>query len=449
MLQLFQPRPDLKAAHIFADHLEATLDLAEELELLHLIPDEHERAPGRDVLEGLDRLGAFVERAEALELSIAAKLELARTAARRIAQADARLSTFTKLFHSGTQSLVDLWPALADPGRRIFDSGHDPLTFLQARGVIDESRATLEGQKYLGTGADYRLLGTVKLGDFIELCDSCLKAIDRHYHIYEDDADWEAGRAYTLDRLREHRDEAIRVALGAAPAVIAAPVEIVASDAVDEAIELIEALTFPEDQRFRPDHPLIEDAIHLEDVPYALGPETMAGPIEIVEEAKSTVSQDVAEAGMPIDLAAEAVVDEPQPEASAVAEMAAEAPAAKPGLFAPVAAASRSLAAILARRKAAALAAKVPQAEAPIEAPEAEAILVDATLASIASADSVAATPDVLEPMTAGVPMAVSAENDTSIEAPIARRRGDSACRRRSVDRRSPAPRRCDRRTGA
>ena len=31
MLQLFQPRPDLKAAHIFADHLEATLDLAEEL----------------------------------------------------------------------------------------------------------------------------------------------------------------------------------------------------------------------------------------------------------------------------------------------------------------------------------------------------------------------------------------------------------------------------------
>ncbi len=393
MLQLFQPRPDLKAAHIFADHLEATLDLAEELELLHLIPSEHERAPGRDVLAGLDRIGAFVERAEALELSITAKLDLARAAARRIAHADARLSTFTKLFHSGTQPLVDLWPALADPGKRIFDSGHDPLTFLQARGVIDESRATLEGQKYFGTGADYRLLGTVKLADFIELCDSCLRAIDRHYHIYEDDADWEADRARTLDSLRENRDEAIRVALGAMPAVIDAPVEIIASDAVDEAIELIEALTFPEEKRFRPDHPLIEDAIHLEDVPYALGLDTVteAMPIEIIEEAASAAPRDVAGAEMPADLAAEAVIDEPQQEASAVAEVAAVAPAAKPGLFAPVAAAGRSLAAILARRKAAAVAAEAPQAVAPAAAAEADASSVDATLAAAESADIVAA----------------------------------------------------------
>ena len=417
MLQLFQPRPDLKAAHIFADHLEATLDLAEELELLHLVPSELERAPGRDVLAGLDRIGTFVERAEALELSITAKLDLARSAARRIAQADTRLSTFTKMFHSGTQALVDLWPELADPGKRIFDSGHDPLTFLQARGVIDESRATLEGQKYLGTGADYRLLGTVKLGDFIELCDTCLRAIDRHYHIYEDDADWEADRARTLDSLREHRDEAIRVALGAAPAVIDTPVEIVASDAVDEAIELIEALTFPEEKRFQPDHPLVEDAIHLEDAPYALGPETMAEvpPIEIVEEAVAAAPQDLAGAGMPADLAAEAIIDEPQPQARPGTEVIAVAPAAKPSLFAPVAAAGRSLAAILARRKAAAVAAVAPQAVAPAAAPEADASSVDATFAPSEYADIVAAQPDVLEPVTAGVPTAAS----TGIDAPI------------------------------
>lgn len=415
MLQLFQPRPDLRAAHLFADHLEATLDLAEGLELLYLIPSENERAPGCDVLAGVDRIGAFVEHAEAIELAIAAKLELARSAARRIANADPRLSTFTKLFHAGTQPLVDLWPELSDPGKRIFDGGHDPLTFLQARGVIDESRATLEGQKYFGTGSDYRLLGTVKLADFIELCDTCLRAIDRHYHIYEDDADWEAGRARTLDSLRENRNEAIRVALGAKPAVIDAPVEIVSSDAVDEAIELIEALTFPEEKRFRPDHPLIEDATHLDDVPYALGPETMAEvrPIEIVEEAVSAAPQDLTVAKMPVDLAAEAVIDEPQTEASAVAEVAAVAPAARPSLFAPVAAAGRSLAAILARRKAAA--AEAPQAMVPAAAAETEANSVDATPGPTESTDSLAAKPDTLEPVTAGVP----AVTGTGIDAPI------------------------------
>ena len=137
MLHLFERRPDLKAAHIFADHLEATIDLAEELELLHLILPESDATAETDVLAGLDRIGAFVERIEVIELAIAAKLDLARAAARRIADRDARLSTFSKLFHSGTQPLVDLYPALADPGGRIFDSGHDPLTFLQARGTID------------------------------------------------------------------------------------------------------------------------------------------------------------------------------------------------------------------------------------------------------------------------------------------------------------------------
>ena len=156
MLQLFAPRPDLKSAHVFADHLEATLDLAEELELLYLVPTADERAPGRDVLAGVDRVGAFVERIEALELAIAVKLERARAAARRIAQTDVRLSTFTRLFHAGTQPLVDLLPALADPGGRIFESGHDPLTFLQARAVLDESCCSLEGRRFLGTGISRR-----------------------------------------------------------------------------------------------------------------------------------------------------------------------------------------------------------------------------------------------------------------------------------------------------
>ena len=287
MLQLFERRPDLKSAHVFADHLEATLDLAEELELLHLILPEPDTTAGTDVLAGLDRIGTFVERIEVLELAIAAKLDLARAAARRIADRDARLATFSKLFHAGTQPLVDLYPSLADPGGRIFDSGHDPLTFLQARGTIDESRCTLEDQRYLGTGEDYLLLGTVKLGAFIELCDTCLKAIDRHYHLYEADSDWEASHAETLELLRQRREEdASGRALGAQAPVIDAPVEIVPPDAVDEAIDLIEALTFPEEKRFAPEAVDAEPADVWDALPVELSPDAMDdAPIELPADA--------------------------------------------------------------------------------------------------------------------------------------------------------------------
>ena len=311
MLQLFERRPDLKSAHVFADHLEATLDLAEELELLHLILPEPDATAGTDVLAGLDRIGTFVERIEVLELAIAAKLDLARAAARRIADRDARLATFSKLFHAGTQPLVDLYPSLADPGGRIFDSGHDPLTFLQARGTIDESRCTLEDQRYLGTGEDYLLLGTVKLGAFIELCDTCLKAIDRHYHLYETDSDWEASHAATLELLRQRREEAIRRALGAQAPVIDAPVEIVPPDAVDEAIDLIEALTFPEEKRFAPEAVDAEPADAWDALPVELSPDAM-------DEA-------------PIELPADAVEAEPAIEVAAEAEGAAEAEETRAG----------------------------------------------------------------------------------------------------------------------
>lgn len=378
MLQLFERRPDLKSAHVFADHLEATLDLAEELELLHLVLSEPDRLAGDDVLAGLDRVGAFVERIEVLELAIAAKLELARAAARRIALRDARLQTFSKLFHSGTQPLVDLYPSLADPGSRIFDSGYDPLTFLQARGAIDESCCTLEGLRFLGTGEDYLLLGTVKLGAFIELCDTCLKAIDRHYHLYDDDEDWEVSRTQTIEILRERRDEAIRQALGVPPPVVEAPVEILPANAVDEAIDLIEGLTFPEEIRFAAEPPAPAAEIE-EEAPLELSPEPVEeAPIELPADA---VEQDDAEAGAaiseappaaaleePVTPVATAVIEAPDTDTPVsidepVAAMAsfeesalelacpADVPAAKPGLFAPLASARRSLFGFLARRR--------------------------------------------------------------------------------------------------
>jgi hypothetical protein len=373
MLQLFQPRPDLKAAHVFADFLEAILDLAEELELLYLIPSDDEREPGSDVLPGLDRIGAFVERIETIEVAIAVKLGLARAAARRIAEADNRLQTFTKLFHAGTQPLVELCAELADPGRRIFESGHDPLTFLQARGVVDECRSTLESQSFLATGPDYRLLGTVKLGAFIELCDTCLQAIDRHYHLYADDAEWEAERALTLDILRERRDEAIRFALGAALPPIETPVEIVAAVAVEEAIELIEALTFPEERRFEVGPPPMVARDVPDEAPLVLGPETAAelAPVEIEELAEGPVEStaSVVPTETPVELSVESVVEGPAAEATPDAakttadSVEANEPAAKPSLLDPIAAAGRSLAAILARRKLAA--ARTPAAPAP------------------------------------------------------------------------------------
>ncbi|MEZ5924136.1 MAG: hypothetical protein R3D57_07100 [Hyphomicrobiaceae bacterium] len=418
MLQLFEPRPDLRSAHIFADHLEAVLDLAEELELLHLIPSDAERAPGGDVSAGLDRIGAFVERIEALELAIAVKLEHARAAAQRIARADARLSTFTRLFSSGTQPLVDLLPTLADPGGRIFESGHDPLTFLQARGVVDESSCSLEGRRFLGTGAEYLLLGTARLGAFIELCDTCLKAIDRHYHIYEDDADWEADRVETLELLRQTRDEAIRVAVGGEAPPIETPVEILPIDAVDEAIELIDALTFPEAQRFEiaPELP-VAPALDVEAVPIELEASALEEPAEAPDTADASASFET-----PLILDAEAIVEagsgpESEPEAARseaageTAETPADAAAAEtryPGLLGSLGAARRSLAGILAQRKTQ-IALKM-RTTAPVEP-------VDE--APVATAEPAVMLPDVTEGVETAVVAAESSMpvRDAALEA--------------------------------
>ena len=191
------------------------------------------------------------------------------------------------------------------------------------------------------------------------------------------------------------------------------------SDAVDEAIELIEALIFPEEMRFRTDHPLIEDAIHLEDVPYALGLDTATGvmPIEIVEEVVSAAPQ----AAMPVDLAAEAVIDEPQPQARAETEAIAVAPAAKPGLFAPVAAAGRSLAAILARRKAAAAAvAEARQAAVLPAAPQAASTPVEAALATPESEGAVVASLAAVQSEAADVATTGSSAIDAHVETSTA-----------------------------
>jgi hypothetical protein len=438
MLQLFQPRPDYQAAHTFADHLEATLDLAEELELLYLIPSEAERAPGRDVLPALDRTGAFVERIEAIEVAIAARLETARAAALRIAEADERLTTFTKLFRAGTQPLVDLWPELADPGRRIFESGHDPLTFLQARGVVDDRRSTLEGQKFLGTGADFRLLGTVKLGVFIALCDTCLKALDRHYHLYADDADWEAERARTLDILREQRDEAIRVALGAVPAPIEEPVEIIAADAVDEAIELIEALTFADESQLDAPSTSSVAGEPPEERPLALGPETAAGPapteIERVAEIPVELTETEAESDGPLDLAADAVVEESTDaegayQAPVVARDGEDAPGTRSAFLEPLVAAGRSIASVLARRKLAAARDALARAAAEPAEAWAEGSIAEAPPAM----DVVIEAAAPLEPNSiANAAVAAAAEASVDVPKPVPH--GLTAVRQRLVD---------------
>ena len=87
------------------------------------------------------------------------------------------------------------------------------------------------------------------------------------------------------------RDEAIRRALGAQAPVIEAPVEIMPPDAVDEAIELIEGLTFPEEQRFHPEpqesaaHPAQEDETPVELAPDAMDDVPYELPADAVEAA--------------------------------------------------------------------------------------------------------------------------------------------------------------------
>ncbi|MEZ5774238.1 MAG: hypothetical protein R3D33_05915 [Hyphomicrobiaceae bacterium] len=182
---LFNRKPDIEAVHLLADHLEAVLNLAEEMRRYGFAPRDAAGLTAVETMAELARLDDFVARLEDIEMAMLAKIGHARRSATRLARADQRLQPFAQLFSAGTQALIDAVPRITDPSEDHFNHRGQALVFLKQRNLIEDDRGNLDGVGELRVASDFRVIGFVTLETLAELCNSCLTALDTHYGLYE------------------------------------------------------------------------------------------------------------------------------------------------------------------------------------------------------------------------------------------------------------------------
>jgi hypothetical protein len=185
-----QPVSPLAAIHLLVDLLEGLERSCDDLLASTYEPDLslQDRDAGV-VLQRSAGVRAFIDHLEAQELALIAKLTRARVWAELVGNSDERLARFANLFHAGSTALSELAPRLADPVEELFATGGQQLSFLMARGIISDVRATADGSAAIHVHPHYLVCGIAPLGDIAAMVTSTLNALDAHYSLYEADAE--------------------------------------------------------------------------------------------------------------------------------------------------------------------------------------------------------------------------------------------------------------------
>lgn len=184
---------------LLCEHLDQVLAAAEDLTSLKLVPGrgaEYSQASGSEADQDQDADGedardpqtinSFVRDVQRLELAVAMRALRAREYARELKRTDARFKTIADLFLGGTNPLADALEALAQPGGDAFETGQDPVGYLQARGVIPDDVAAHSETDVTEISEDFRLGGVVEVGPLMDLVASFLDAIEIHYDVFPD-----------------------------------------------------------------------------------------------------------------------------------------------------------------------------------------------------------------------------------------------------------------------
>lgn len=215
---LFLVRPDVKSIHLLADLLEMIQVSIDEMLDQRLAPAAV-AVPGADgdsVWQHLAAQRDFVDRLRALEVSIIAKLEQARTRARSVSRTDWRLRPLMVLFNSSTQAFADQIAALGDSTADSFDRGDQTLLFLRSREIVAPNAMSVAADAELVVTESYRLCGVLRLRELLEKCESTLNALDAHYDLFEwDEEDGEEATGL---------EQPVALAASADPATVAGQV---------------------------------------------------------------------------------------------------------------------------------------------------------------------------------------------------------------------------------
>ena len=184
-----QTHPDLSGIYRLADHLDATLAMAEDL--LHQSLDVAPLAAGdanAAITERNAALSAFAQTVRALELGMTARLLQARTRAIEVRHAQEQFAPLIGLFIGGTAPLADaaagLGDGLGDISELALTSGPDVLVFLKSRGIVDASVPALQAITSLAVGEGYVLAGHIHLGTLMDMLGAFLESLDLAFDLY-------------------------------------------------------------------------------------------------------------------------------------------------------------------------------------------------------------------------------------------------------------------------
>lgn len=172
---------------MLADHLDATLAMAEDLS----------RLIASEPVAGLDGLAAgrrssavvaFAQQARALELGITARILQARKRAQALEPEQADIRRLIASFVGGTAVVADAVAAdgegLGDTGLLALATGSAALRFLKTRGVVAEDVAVMDDIGALAVGEDYLAAGLIHLGTLMDMVAGFLDALDLAFDLY-------------------------------------------------------------------------------------------------------------------------------------------------------------------------------------------------------------------------------------------------------------------------
>jgi hypothetical protein len=179
----------LGGVYRLADHLDATLALAEDLLSQKCSAVALAAGDGHEAITERNRaIMQFARTVRAQELAIVSRLIQARTRASELRWVDPRFAPLLALFVGATAVLADAAAGrdggLGDISPSALTSGPDVLHFLTRRAVVPPGAASLGNVAALAVTEDYLLSAQIHLGTLMDMVAQLLETLDLAFDLY-------------------------------------------------------------------------------------------------------------------------------------------------------------------------------------------------------------------------------------------------------------------------
>ena len=180
---------DLAPVYALADHLDATLAMAEDLVKQSLDVAPLVAGDANAAIERRHRaISEFARTVRALELGITARLLQARARAIEVRHLHPRFEPFIALLIGGTAPLADAAAGrdrgLGDISATALLSGPDVLAFLTSRSLVEGTPLSLATMTTVNAGEDYLLAAAIHLGTLLDMIAQFLDSLELAFDLY-------------------------------------------------------------------------------------------------------------------------------------------------------------------------------------------------------------------------------------------------------------------------